>query len=236
MADSPQGPPPFRPIPGSDTPDASMPEPDIRDHVRNQMTDDDPAEVAVHAVDEIAAAAQDADDAQEQAKAAAAEAQTAQADAEALRAENADLQDQLLRRAAEFQNYRRRAEADRDAARRAGRDSVLLPVLDVLDDLRRSLDASRRAKKQDVGAAAAPAYEALAEGVELVYQKFEDALDKLGVERIPAVGEPFSEDAHEAMMTQPSEDYASGTVIAELQPGYRTGERVIRHARVIVAQ
>ena len=206
-----------------------MPEPDIRDHVRQQMTDDDPAEVAVHAVDEIAAAAQDAEAAQTEAQAAAAQA-------EALRAENADLQDQLLRRAAEFQNYRRRAEADRDAARRAGRDSVLLPVLDVLDDLRRSLDASRRAKKQDAGAAAAPAYEALSEGVELVYQKFEDALEKLGVERIPAVGEPFSEDAHEAMMTQPSEQYAPGTVIAELQPGYRTGERVIRHARVIVAQ
>lgn len=223
MAGSSQGPPPFRPILGDDSTPDSVPDPDIRDQVRSQMTDaDDPAEVAVHAVDEIAAANQQTDD--------------LAAEAERLRAENAELQDQLLRRAAEFQNYRRRSDADRAAARREGRDGVLLPTLDILDDLRRSLDASRRARKADGGAPAAPAYEALAEGVELVYQKFEDALTKMGVERIEAVGQPFSEDEHEALMAQPSEEYPAGTVIAELQPGYRTAERIVRHARVIVAQ
>ena len=202
--------------------EAAAPEPDIRDTVRSQMTDDDPAEVAVHAVDEIAAANQQTDD--------------LAAEAERLRAENADLHDQLLRRAAEFQNYRRRSDADRAAARREGRDGVLMPTLDILDDLRRSLDASRRARKTDGGAPAAPAYEALAEGVELVYQKFEDALAKMGVRRIEVVGQPFSEDEHEALMAQPSDEHPAGTVLAELQPGYRTDERVIRHARVIVAQ
>lgn len=151
-----------------------------------------------------------------------------------LREEVEALQDKLLRQAAEYQNYRRRSEGDRAEAVRQGRQAVLLPVLDVFDDLRRSLDAARRATEQD--ASAAPA-DALAEGVELVYKKFEDALAKLGVAAIEAVGKPFDEDEHEAMMQQPAPDDAeSGTVLAEIQPGYRLGDRVLRHARVIVAE
>ena len=151
-----------------------------------------------------------------------------------LRAENQSLQDKLLRQAAEYDNYRRRSVGDRQEALRQGGQSVLIPVLDVYDDLRRSLDAARRAAGQDAGPTSA---EALAEGVDLVVKKFEDALAKLGVEAIEAVGAPFSEDEHEAMMQQAApEGTASGTVLAEIQPGYRIGDRVLRHARVIVAE
>ena len=151
-----------------------------------------------------------------------------------LQAENDDLRDQLLRRAAEFQNYRRRTESDRATADQQTRAAVLLPLLDVYDDLRRSLDAARRVAHQDT---ATPAFDALSQGVELVYRKFESLLEGFGVTPIETSGEAFDEALHEAVMQQPAPDgEATGTVLAEVQPGYRIGDRVIRHARVIVAQ
>jgi molecular chaperone GrpE len=72
--------------------------------------------------------------------------------------------------------------------------------------------------------------------VGLVYRKFVDALKQLGVEPIEAEGQPFDEQEHEAVLQQPAPDgVAPGTVLSEVQRGYRLGERVIRHARVIVA-
>jgi len=144
------------------------------------------------------------------------------------------LQDRLLRLTAEYDNYRRRSIADREEAVRQGRRAVLTPILDVYDDLTRSLDAAQRAAQQDSGS---PSFDALSQGIELVYQKFSDALERVGVTPIEAVGKPFDEDEHEAMMQQPAPDGTeSGTVLAEIQPGYRLGDRVLRHARVIVAE
>jgi molecular chaperone GrpE len=187
-----------------------------REEVTDQMDGNgDAAGVAVAAVDELAAHAEEA---------------------ERLRAEAKELQDQLLRRAAEFQNYRRRTEAELGQAAARGREEVVAALLDVYDDLRRSIDAAARAAQQEE--AAGPAFDALRQGVELVYRKFGDALSRLGVEAIPAVGQPFDEHLHEAMLQQPAPgpETAPGTVLAEVQPGYRMGERVLRHARVIVAR
>ena len=163
----------------------------------------------------------------------AGEAAAGPSEEDAPRADVAELQERLLRQTAEYQNYRRRSEADRAEAVRAGRRAVLLPMLDVYDDLRRSLDAAQKAAEPG----GAGGTDVLLQGVELVTKKFEDALAKVGVEPIEAVGRPFSEDEHEAMMQQPAGDGAeSGTVLAEVQPGYRLGGRVLRHARVIVAE
>jgi len=192
-----------------------------RDEVAQQMAgNDDAAEVALGAVDELAATSEQSD---------------------RLRAEVKDLQDQLLRRAAEFQNYRRRTDAELGGAAARGREEVVTALLDVYDDLRRSIDAASRAAGQEQEAgegASGPAFDALRQGVELVYRKFGDVLNKLGVEAIEAVGQPFDENVHEAMLQQPAPhpDTASGTVLAEVQPGYRLGDRVLRHARVIVAR
>ena len=208
----------------SDTPqpdDASGDARALRDTLRSKMSSEDPADVAMDAVDDLA----------EQASA----NEQLTADTARLRDENADLQEQLLRRAAEFQNYRRRSEGDRKLAEQRGRDAVLMPFLDVMDDFQRSLEASQQAAEQSTSTT--PAFDALLQGVELVYQKFSDALGRLGVEPISAAGVPFDENLHEAVAQQPApEGTASGTVLAELQPGYRQGNRVIRHARVIVAQ
>ncbi|MDT0632873.1 nucleotide exchange factor GrpE [Rubrivirga sp. S365] len=153
-------------------------------------------------------------------------------DVEALRAEVSGLQEKLLRQTAEYQNYRRRSEGDRAESVRVGRQGVLLPMLDVYDDLRRSLDAARTAAES--GGAGETG--ALLQGIELVTKKFTDALAGVGVEPIEAVGRPFSEEEHEAVMQQPAPDAESGTVLAEVQPGYRLGDRVLRHARVVVAE
>ena len=156
------------------------------------------------------------------------------AETDRLRAEADGLQDQLLRRAAEFQNYRRRTESDRAEAETQGRVAAIVPLLDVYDDLRRSLDAARRVAHQDAGSAA---FEALAQGVDLFDRKFEGVLARLGVEPIEAAGKPFSVDEHEAVLQQPAPNgEPSGTVLADVQPGYRMGARVLRHACVIVAQ
>ena len=193
----------------------------LRDLLRSEMSNEDPADVAVDAIDDLANQA--------------AANELLHGDVTRLQGENKDLQEQLLRRAAEFQNYRRRSEGDRKLAEQRGRDAVLNPVLDVIDDFRRSLEASQQAATQ--AETTTPAFDTLLQGVELVYQKFEETLTRLGVEEILAAGKPFDENEHEAVMQQPApEGTTSGTVLAELQPGYRQGARVIRHARVIVAQ
>ena len=192
------------------------PNPDeTKDHVAQQMDqNDEAADVALAAVDELAEMAQ--------AK-------------ETLEAEVKDLNEQLLRRAAEFQNYRRRTDAELGTSVSRGRSEVVLALLDVYDDLRRSLDAAEKTAEQEPPGSA---YNALHEGVELVYKKFSDILTRFGVEPINAVGQPFDETLHDAMMQQPAPnaETPSGTVLAEIQPGYRMGERVLRHAQVVVAQ
>lgn len=152
-----------------------------------------------------------------------------------LQAEIKDLQDQLLRRAAEFQNYRRRAGNDIAFAADRGRGEVVLALIDVYDDLKRSLDAAEKAAEDETPG---PAYTALHDGVGLVYSKFSSALEQIGVEHISSVGQPFDENVHDAMMRQPADDKETppGTVIAEIQPGYKLKDRVLRHAQVVVAE
>jgi len=144
-----------------------------------------------------------------------------------------EINEKYLRKAAEFENYRRRM--DRETRRRyeAGKVDVVKAMLDVLDDMERSVDAAEELKEtQD----AETAYESLRGGVGMVHRKFKDALANIGVERIDAEGDAFDESLHEAMMQQPApDDVEPGTVLNEVQTGYRMGDRVIRHSRVIVA-
>ena len=172
-------------------------------------------------------------------------------EADALRAELAELRaeqeatnDRLLRTAAELQNVRRRAAEEQRRRAVQARSAALRPMLEVLDDLQRALDAAADAgsdpgssPSQQEGAAA---FQSLHSGVQMVERKFEDALKGLGVEPIEAEGRSFDEALHEAMMRQPApEGVAPGTVLAEIRRGYRLDagdeERVLRHSRVVVA-
>lgn len=142
-----------------------------------------------------------------------------------------ELEDQLLRRAADFQNYRRRTQEDLARATEQGRAEAVLRLIDVYDDLGRSLEAADRA-----GEDRAARFDALREGLELIHRKFTDALAGLGVTPIAAVGQPFDEAVHEALVQQEAEGQPPGTVVAEIQRGYRMGDRILRHARVAVAR
>jgi len=154
---------------------------------------------------------------------------------EHLKEELSQTTDQLKRQAAEFQNYRRRTEQEKAQAVSLGKSIVVQNLLDIVDDFERSLEATEKAEAEVTGELSA-AYQSLKSGVELVYQKVMGDLEKLGVVPIESIGQPFNEDEHEAMMQQPAaEGEKAGIVVNEIQRGYRMGERVLRHARVIVS-
>jgi molecular chaperone GrpE len=143
--------------------------------------------------------------------------------------------DQVKRQAAEFQNYRRRTESEKQQMVSFGKSIVLQQLLDVFDDLQRSVTAATEAHLgtvEDVERA----FDSLRTGVELANQKLMDELTKLNVEVIESIGHPFDEEFHEAVMQQPAGDGDdAGIVLAEVQRGFKLGDRVLRHAKVIVS-
>ena len=140
--------------------------------------------------------------------------------------EVARLKDAWMRSAADFDNFRKRSRREVDDARRAGKEDLLRTVLPVFDNLERAIHSSQRAT--DV--------KALAEGLTMVLKQFVDALGRAGIQKIPTVGQPFDPSVHEAIQQVETNEHPPGTVIAEVQPGYVQGERLIRAAMVVVAK
>ncbi len=140
--------------------------------------------------------------------------------------EAARLKDQLLRTAADFDNFRKRARKEQADAEKKGRDDLLRDLLPVFDNLERATQHAEKAT--DV--------QSLAEGVQMVIRQFVDTLGKLGVERVAAVGQPFDPAVHEAIQQLETADFAPGTVAWEIQGGYRAQDRLIRPAMVVVAK
>ena len=126
---------------------------------------------------------------------------------------------------AEFANYKRRVERDREQMRQDAVARVVIRYLPIVDDLERAL---QNRPQEGEGAA-------WAEGIELVYRKLLAALEADDVRPMQALGEHFDPNLHEAVMQEPSEEYESGQIIEVLQPGYWIGERVLRPALVKVA-
>jgi molecular chaperone GrpE len=143
---------------------------------------------------------------------------------ERLRMEAEAASDRALRTLAEFDNYRRRNEKERESARREGALPVLRELLDVADNFDRALEHAG----EDVP-------KAFLEGMRLVASGLHDLLDRRGVSKIEVLGATFDPEIHEALTSSPSEDVAPNTIIREVQPGYRWGDRVLRPAKVIVA-
>jgi molecular chaperone GrpE len=145
---------------------------------------------------------------------------------EEARAEAARFRDQLLRTAADFDNFRKRARRDEKDAERRSREEFLRELLPVFDNLERATQHAEAAS--DV--------KSLADGITMVMRQFEDTLQKLGVERVKSVGEAFDPAVHEAIQHQETTEFEPGTVAAEYQAGYRVGDRVVRPALVVVAK
>jgi molecular chaperone GrpE len=138
-------------------------------------------------------------------------------------AKTQEFMDALLRERADFTNFRRRSEAEAQQSYRYAAGTTIKKFLAVMDDLERAL-------------AHRPAGDTWADGIELVYRKYQTILDAEGVTRIDAEGKPFDPNLHEAIMQEANDQYESGTVISVLQQGYMHGERVLRPALVKVAQ
>lgn len=152
---------------------------------------------------------------------------------QALETERDTLNDQFLRKAAELENTRRRLTEQANKKYDAGKVEAIQEVLSIIDDLQRSLDAATQFEESDDPKSA---YETLRDGLTLVHSNFLSALKEVGVEPIEAEGEPFDEQKHDAMMQQPApEGVEPGTVLKEVRRGYRMGDRVVRHAQVVVA-
>lgn len=145
---------------------------------------------------------------------------------ETAKAENAKLRDQLLRTAADFDNFRKRARRDVEDAQKKGSEELLRALLPVFDNLERAVlhaEQSTDAK-------------AIAEGVKMVLKQFTESLGRVGIKRVGGVGLPFDPLVHEAIQQVETEEHPAGTVVAEVQPGYSFGERLIRAAMVVVAR
>lgn len=136
-----------------------------------------------------------------------------------------DLKSQALYRQAEFENFRRRTIKEKADLILNGSKSAVVALLPIVDDLERALPSMKKA--EDVNA--------VAEGVELIYQKFLKALAGLGVKQIETEGKDFDVDLHEAIAQVPGvPDEQKGRVIDCVEKGYTLNEHVIRHAKVAV--
>lgn len=138
--------------------------------------------------------------------------------------ERSDLYDKLLRKQAEFENFRKRGEREMQEAYVRARADLLTDLLPVLDNFDLAVQHADTTNP-----------DAVREGVHLIHKQLFDSLFRLGLEPIEADGQPFDPELHEAVATEPTDEAPDHTVLVVLQRGYRLGDRMLRPARVKVA-
>ena len=158
-------------------------------------------------------------------------AETAAAEApadplEQAQAEAKRLKEQLLRTAADFDNFRKRTRKELVDAEQRGTDQLLKEMLPVFDNLERAAQHAETASE----------VQSLADGIRMVMKQFTDTLGRLNIERVESVGKPFDPSVHEAIQQMATDEHPPGSVATEVQAGYRQGERLIRPALVVVAK
>ena len=141
-------------------------------------------------------------------------------------APNEDWKERYIRLRADFDNYKRHAEAQREQLSGMGKARVLEDIFPLVEHMERAIRAAR-----DAGDGTG-----ILEGIEMVYQELLRVLEKNGVERIVTVGTPFDPEIHEAVAVSPHPDYPADTVIEEVRAGFVKGGKLLRAASVIVAQ
>ena len=144
-----------------------------------------------------------------------------------LAAERDEIRDRMLRIAADFENWKKRARKEQSDAVAQAREAVLRDMLEVADNLER---ASAQAPGNGVVDGAA-----VLKGVSLVLRLFQQKLERYEVKPFPAAGQPFDPHLHEAISRVESADVPAGSVAAELQKGYKVGDRLLRPAMVSVS-
>ena len=145
----------------------------------------------------------------------------AEAKAEALR-----FKEQWMRSAADFDNFRKRSRKELEDTRKAGREELLKDLLPVFDNLERAMTSAERATE----------VKPVSDGLKMVLRQFTDTLGRSGITKVPTVGNMFDPSLHEAIQQVETDEHPAGTVVAEVQPGYLQGDRLIRAAMVVVAK
>ncbi|MCX7877087.1 MAG: nucleotide exchange factor GrpE [Ignavibacteria bacterium] len=136
-----------------------------------------------------------------------------------------ELKDQFLRKAAEFENYKKRTETEKFELIKYANERLITEFLTVIDDFQRAL-MSYNTDKDD---------NAFHKGVEMIYHKLINILRKQGLKEINSTGEKFNVELHEALMQKPSDDVEPGTILETVEKGYFFKDKVLRHAKVIVS-
>ena len=143
---------------------------------------------------------------------------------EALKVKIEELEDRVKRQMAEFENFRKRTEKEKAMMFETGAKSVIEKILPVVDNFERGLAAIPENEKDG----------AFAQGMEMIYKQLVTELENMEVKPIPAVGEEFNPDFHNAVMQVESEEFESGVIAQELQKGYTYRDSVVRHSMVAV--
>ncbi|HYG59475.1 MAG TPA: nucleotide exchange factor GrpE [Symbiobacteriaceae bacterium] len=144
---------------------------------------------------------------------------------EQTRARVAELENRLLRSQADYENFKRRVQREKEDLAIYANQKLILNLLPVLDNLERALAAPK-----------VEGDEKLRQGVEMTARSFRDILGREGVTPIEAVGQRFDPNLHEALMTVDSPDHEDDVVVMEFEKGYSLGDRVIRPSRVQVCK
>jgi molecular chaperone GrpE len=137
-----------------------------------------------------------------------------------------ELEDRLLRLAAEFDNYRKRTNKEFSYLVKNANEKLILQLLDTLDNFQRALDSAKTSND----------YENFHKGVELIYTHMKDLLAKEGLKEIDAIGKPFDPNFHEAVTQAESDEYKEGIVMEEISKGYLLNDRLLRASKVVVSK
>lgn len=150
-----------------------------------------------------------------------------EAEIEKLKEENSSLKDQYLRKHADFENFRRRMNKEKQDSIKYSNQGLLKDLVEVIDNFERAIKTS--SESQEI--------ESFREGISMIEQQFTSMLTtKWGLEKIEATGQEFDANLHEALMMEDSEEHEVTTVLEDFQTGYKLHDRVIRPSKVKVAK
>lgn len=147
-------------------------------------------------------------------------------DLEKAREEAKDLQDRLLRLAAEFENFKKRMQRERETAMKYAEEGLLRELLPTIDNLERAIEQGRNAGE----------VAGLLEGVEMTITGLRNTLEKFGLKPVDGVGQPFDPNLHEALVMEASQTVPPNTILQEYQKGYMFKDRLLRAAKVVVSK
>lgn len=137
-----------------------------------------------------------------------------------------ELEDRLLRLAAEFDNYKKRMAKEFGYLIKNANENLIFQLLDTLDNFQRALDSAKTSDD----------YESFHKGVKLIYNHMKEILTKEGLKEIEALGKPFDPNFHEAVTQAESDKYDEGIVMNEINKGYMLNDRLLRASKVVVSK